>query len=103
MDIVYANLARSKQMYAKYKLSYFPHFNSIVHKQATHKARKVAPAMDTMIKVAESELGDRALAVIEFEALIDFWMDIMFKLKSQVELVRTIAISNGTQYKVGEY
>ena len=90
-------------MYAKYKLSYFPHYNAIVHKQATHKGRKVAPSMDTMAKVAESELGDRALAVIEFEALIDFWLDLVFKLKTQVELVRTISISNGTQYKVGEY
>jgi hypothetical protein len=103
IDTAYRNLAKAKQAYAKYKLSYLPHFSGSITKQATHKGRKVAPAMETMMRVTENELGDRSLVITEYEALIDFWMDMVFKLKNQLDLVKTISISNGTQYKVGEY
>lgn len=103
LNTTYMNLAKAKQAYAKYKLSYYPQLSSSVSKQALHKGRKVAPAMETMMRVTENELGDRSLAVVEYEALIDFWLDMVFKLKNQLDLVKTISISNGTQYKVGEY
>jgi hypothetical protein len=103
IDTAYRNLAKAKQAYAKYKLSYLPNLNAGISKQATHKGRKVAPAMETMLKVVENDLGDRSLVITEYEALVDFWLDMVFKLQRQTDLVKTISIANGTLNKVGEY
>jgi hypothetical protein len=98
-----ANLAKSKQMFHKYKLSYYPHFNQEISKHATHKGRKVMPAMDSMRAVAENDLGDRSIAYKEFENLVEFWRDIVYKLINSIELLKITSMSNGTQNRIGEY
>ena len=103
LDTVYRNLSTIKIMYHNYKLSYNPAMNSEVSAQANHKGRKVAPALETMNRVAENNLGDRSLAAIEYEGYIEFWNDMLWKVKDQVGIVKAIGMSNGTLYKVGEY
>ena len=102
LDTAYRNLTRTKIMYSQYKLSYIPALSNEISLQANHKGRKVVPAMETMSRVAENSLGDRSVAVIEFETFIDFWTDMVWKIRNQVDIVKTICMSNGTMYRVGE-
>lgn len=103
LDIAQRNFSKIKLMYGQYKLSYRPLMASQVAGQANHKGRKVAPSIETMSLVAENSLGDRSTAAIEFETFIDFWQDMVYKVRNQIDVVKTIAMSNGTLYKVGEY
>lgn len=103
LDTAYRNLTAIKIMYHNYKLSYEPAVNAEVSAQANHKGRKVAPALETMNKVAENNLGDRSLAAIEFQGYIEFWTDMVWKIKDQIGIVKAIGMSNGTLYRVGEY
>lgn len=102
LDTAYRNLTKIKVMHSQYKLSYMPAISMEVSAQANHKGRKVAPALDTMLQVAQNNLGDRALTSIEFETFIEFWTDMVWKIKNQIDIVKTISITNGTMYKVGE-
>lgn len=102
LDIAYRNLTKIKIMHSQYKLSYLPAVSMQVTAQANHKARKVSPALDTMLQVAQNNLGDRALTSVEFEAFTEFWTDMIWKIKNQIDIVKTISINNGTMYKVGE-
>ena len=103
LEIAYGNLNKSKAMYQKYKLSYLPNVDASISKQATSKVRKVPPKLDTMEAVARNELGDRAIAVLEFENLIEFWQSMIFKLKDQINLVTIANIANGTLNKIGSF
>ena len=103
LSVAYDNLARIKVMYAQYKLSYLPALSQKVTYQTNHRGRKVPPALETMIKVSENELGDRSLLPVEFEAYIDFWQDMVYKLKDTANQLKTITVSNGTLYRVGEF
>lgn len=102
LDTAYRSLTKIKVMHSQYKLSYLPAISMEVSAQANHKGRKVAPALDTMLQVAQNNLGDRALTSIEFEAFTEFWTDMVWKIKNQIDIVKTISITNGTMYKVGE-
>jgi hypothetical protein len=102
LDIAYRNLTKIKIMHSQYKLSYMPAVSMQVNAQANHKGRKVAPALDTMLQVAQNNLGDRALTAVEFESFTEFWTDMVWKIKNQIDIVKTISMANGTMYKVGE-
>ena len=102
LDITYRNLSKIKLMHSQYKLSYMPALAMEVSTQANHKGRKVSPALDTMLHVAQNNLGDRALTALEFEAFTEFWTDMVWKIKNQIDIVKTISMANGTMYKVGE-
>lgn len=102
LDTAYKNLTKIKIMYSQYKLSYEPAVACEVSTQANHKGRKVAPSLDTMMKVAQNNLGDRSVTALEYETFIEFWTDMTWKIKNQVDIVKSISITNGTMYKVGE-
>lgn len=103
LEVAYRNLRKIKVLYSNYKLSYNSALNDKVAVQANNRGRKVAPALETMTRVAESQLGDRALVEIQYKCMIDFWQNMVFKVKDQVDIVKTIGMSNGTSYKIGEF
>jgi hypothetical protein len=103
LSLAYRNLSKAKALYSNYKMSYNTAFNDKVATQASNRSRKVVPSADTMTKVAESQLGDRALVVMRYESAIDFWQSMVFKIKDLIDIVKTMGMSNGTLYKVGEY
>jgi len=103
LDTAYKNLSTTKVLYSNYKLSYNSALNDRITAQANNRSRKVVPALETMERVAQGELGDRALTSAQYETFIEFWQNMVFKLKDLVELTKTMAMCNGTRYKVGEY
>lgn len=103
LDTAYRNLRKVKSMFHNYRLSYAPALSGEIAGQANHKGRKVAPALDTMSHVASNVLGDRSIMVIEFESTIDFWTSMVWQIKDQIDIVRTMSMANGTMYKVGEF
>lgn len=103
LDLAYRNLNKSKSMFHNYRLSYAPALNAEITTQANHKGRKTVPALDTMSHVASNILGDRSLMVIEFESAIDFWTSTVWRLKDQIDIVKSISMANGTMVRAGEY
>lgn len=103
LDLSYRNLSKAKVIAFNYNLSYNKVFNEKITVQALNKGRKVAPAMDTMTRVAESQLPERAITQKKLEMVIDFWEGMVWKIKDQVNIVKIISMANGTLLKVGEY
>ena len=103
LDTAYKNLAKAKLVDFNYKLSYNIAFNEKLAAQALNKSRKVAPAIETMSKVAESQLPERAITAKRCEMAIEFWQDMVWKLKNKVSIVNTMSMANGTMGKVGEF
>lgn len=103
LDTAYRNQSRAKVLAFNYNLSYNKAFNEKVTAQALSKTRKVAPAMDTMTRVAEAQLPERVITKKKFEMVIEFWEGMIWKIKDQINLVNTISMANGTLLKVGEY
>ena len=103
LDIAYRNLSKAKVIAFNYNLSYNKAFNEKITVQALNKSRKVAPAIETMTRVAENQLPERTLTLKKLEMTIDFWEGMVWKIKDQVNIVNTISMANGTLLKVGEY
>lgn len=85
--------------YGTYKASYEEEKAKIINRLANKKSSKVVPAASTLEKVAESEMGNRQIMAEQFQLYIDFWQNIIYKLKDTLELVKIAAMSNGTLYK----
>lgn len=103
IDIAYKNLSKIKILYSNYKMSYNTILNHKIFAQANNRGRKVVPALETMERVAQCELGERALTAAQYEAFIEFWQNMVFKLKDLIDITKTVGMSNGTRYKIGEY
>jgi len=103
IDTAYKNLALIKVLYSNYKLSYNTALSDQISAQANNRSRKVVPALETMERVAQGHLGDRALTAAQYETFIEFWQNMVFKLKDLIDVVKTMAMSNGTRYRIGEY
>lgn len=103
IDTAYRNLSTTKYLYSLYKMSYDNAINDKVAAQALNKSRKVIPSADTLVRVAESQLGDRVIVAAQYEAAIEFWQNMVYKLKDLIDLVKTVGMSNGTRFKIGEY
>jgi len=71
-----------------------------IEHEANRKGKRT-PSLDTMERLAEAALGDKALVRDYYEFEIDFWDSKMKKLITQLDLVKTYAISNGTKTKIG--
>lgn len=103
IDVAYRNHSKSKTLAFNYKLSYNGAFNDKVAVQALNRARKVSPTIETMSKVAESQLPERTVTLKRLEHAVEFWGDMLWRLKDQIGLVNTISMANGTMAKVGEF
>jgi hypothetical protein len=95
----YGLKSRTLNHFATYKASYEEEKAKEVSRIANRKDRKVVPAADTLALVAESQLGNRKIMHDQFQLYIDFWQNIIYKLKDQLELVKIAGMSNGTLYK----
>lgn len=85
--------------YGTYKASYEEEKAKEISRIANRKDRKVLPSADTLELAAESQMGNRKIMADQYELYIDFWQNIIYKLKDTLELVRISAMSNGTLYK----
>ena len=85
--------------FATYKASYEEEKAKEISRIANRKDRKVVPSADTLALVAESQMGNRKIMHDQFQLYIDFWQNIIYKLKDQLELVKIAGMSNGTLYK----
>lgn len=103
LDTAYRNLSKSKLIAFNYKLSYNGAFNDKVAAQALNRTRKVAPAIETMTKVAESQLPDRTVTLKRLEHAVEFWESMVWRIKDQIGIVKTIGMTNGTMANVGEF
>lgn len=95
----YSFKSKTLNHFATYKASYEEEKNKEISRIANRKDRKVMPASDTLELVAESQMGNRKIMHDQFQLYIDFWQNIIYKLKDTLELVRISAMSNGTLYK----
>jgi hypothetical protein len=102
LDIAYRFLNKTKVLAFNYGLSYNKAFNEKIAAQALNRARKVAPAMDTMTRVAENQMPERVLTQKRLEMMVEFWESMVWKIKDQIHIVNIMSMSNGTLYKVGE-
>lgn len=102
LDTAYKHLNKTKVLAFNYGLSYNKAFNEKIAAQALNRSRKVAPAIETMTAVAESQLSERVLTQKRLQMMIDFWESMVWKIKDQIHIVNIISMSNGTLYKVGE-
>jgi len=103
LDTAYKNLSQSKLIAFNYKLSYNGVFNEKVAAQALNRSRKVAPAIETMAKVAESQLPERTVTLKRLEQAVEFWESMVWRIKDQIGIVNTISMANGTMMKIGEF
>lgn len=90
---------RTMNHFATYKASYEEERAKEISRHALNKSRKVMPSSDTLELVAESQMGNRKIMHDQYQLYIDFWQNIIYKLKDTLELVRISAMSNGTLYK----
>lgn len=103
LNTSYDKLSRTKTVAFNYGLSYNKAFNEKIVAQALNRSRKVAPAIETMSKVAEGQLPERTLLHKKLAMDIDFWEQMIWKLKDQIGIVKTISMANGTMANVGEF
>lgn len=95
----YGFKSKTLNHFATYKASYEEEKAKEISRIANRKDRKVMPASDTLELVAESQMGNRKIMHDQFQLYIDFWQNIIYKLKDQLELVKIAGMSNGTLYK----
>jgi hypothetical protein len=103
LNQAYRYLSKSKSVAFSQGLAYNKAFNEKIAAQALNRSRKVAPAMDTMTRVAESQLPEMVLVQKRADMQVEFWEQMVWKVKDQINIVNTMSMSNGTLYKVGEY
>ncbi len=103
LDTAYRNLSKAKAIAFSHNLSYNSAFNEKIAAQALSRNRKVAPAMDTMTRVAENQLPERVLVHKRAEMTVEFWESMLWKIKDKINVVNIMSMSNGTLYKVGEF
>jgi hypothetical protein len=99
LQLAYKYKLRTMQHFATYKASYEEEKAKEIARIANRKDRKVMPAADTLVLAAEAQLGNRKIMHDQFQLYIDFWQNIIYKLKDTLELVRIAGMSNGTLYK----
>lgn len=103
LDIAYRNLSKTKTVAFNYGLSYNRALNEKITEQALNRGRKVAPAIETMTRVAEHKLPERVLVHQKLAMDMDFWEQMIWKIKDQIGIVKTMGMSNGTMSNVGEF
>lgn len=99
LQLAYKYKLRTMQHFATYKASYEEEKAKEISRIANRKDRKVMPAADTLVLTAEAQLGNRKIMADQFQLYIDFWQNIIYKLKDTLELIRIAGMSNGTLYK----
>jgi len=99
LNVAYKNKAKTMVHYASFKASYEEEKAKEISRIANRKDRKVLPSADTLELAAESQMGNRKIMADQYQLYIDFWQNIIYKLKDTLELVRISAMSNGTLYK----
>lgn len=99
LQLAYKYKLRTMQHFATYKASYEEEKAKEISRIANRKDRKVMPAADTLVLAAESQMGNRKIMHDQFQLYIDFWQNIIYKLKDTLELIRIAGMSNGTLYK----
>lgn len=90
---------KTQNYYATYMISYEEQMSQEISRHALNKSRKVMPSSETLELVAHSQMGNRKLMYDQYKIYVDFWQNIIYKLKDTLELVKTMAMSNGTLAK----
>ena len=100
MAEAYRYKAKVARAFGEYKAKYELEKSNIIEGHANNRARKTIPAAETLVKVAESELGVRTSVCLKYENALNFWQDVIFRLHSSLKLINIIAMSNGTLAKI---
>ena len=102
LGTIYSHLSRSKKMYSDYKLSYIPAYAEGLKNEVSKYAikDKRPPALDSLKAINEAKLSDRALMSVEFESLIEFWQDMLYKVRNQIDLIKIVGMANGTRARI---
>ena len=100
LNTIYSYLNKSKKMYSDYKLSYGPAFSEGLRKELSAYTTKRPPALDSLKAITETKLKDRTLMTIEFESLIEFWQDMLYKVRNQIDLIKIVGMANGTRARI---
>lgn len=101
LNVAYGNQTKAKKELAVYKLSFDNVKSEKIMAQVNSRTRgKTTPAAESLDKIANSQLGDRATLVEQYETTIDIFQSYIYKLNRQVELVKTMGMSNGTLAKL---
>lgn len=98
-DLAYRTRSKLNQQLKTYLMSYSQKLSGEVGKHALNKSRKVMPAADTLREVAQSQMGIRYDILIQYEKEIDFFSEMIYKLKDTLKAINTIGMSNGTLLK----
>jgi uncharacterized coiled-coil DUF342 family protein len=100
MDTAYREKGKVHKKLGEYKAKFEEAKGQIIEGHATNRTRKTIPAADTLVKVAEAELGIRTSFCIRLENELNFWQDVIFKLHSNIKLINIMSMSNGTLVKL---
>lgn len=103
LDIAYRNLSKTKGVAFSYGLSYNRALNEKITVQALNRGRKVAPAIETMTRVAENQLPEMSLVQKRCEMAVQFWEQMIWKIKDKISTINTMSMANGTLARVGEF
>lgn len=99
LDKAYANKSKLESQLLAFKMAYQQGHNEEVLREASHKGRKVVPKLETMEAVAAAKLGTWTINVTRYEKAIAFFQSMIYKLNTNLEAVKTIAMCNGTLRK----
>lgn len=99
LNWAYKMKLKTMNQFGTFKADYEEEKAREIARIANRKDRKVLPSADTLAMAAESQMGNRKIMADQYQLYIDFWQNIIYKLKDTLELVRISAMSNGTLYK----
>lgn len=100
MDTAYREKGKVHKKLGEYKAKFEQAKGEIIEGHANNRTRKTIPAAETLVKVAEAELGVRTSMCIRLENELNFWQDVIFKLHSNIKLINIMSMSNGTLVKL---
>ncbi len=98
-DTAYRGRAKLQQQMKIYLMSYSQKMGNEISKHALNKSRKVMPAADTLREVAQSQMGIRYDILTQYEKEIEFFSEMIYKLKDTLKTINILGMSNGTQLK----
>lgn len=100
IDEAERNRGKVLRIISEYKAKYMQAKGDIIEAHANNRSRKTIPAADTLEKIAEAELGIKTSFVLKLENELNFWQNMIFKLKDTLKIIQLMTMSNGTLAKI---
>jgi hypothetical protein len=99
IETVNSYYTQSRYELTIFKTLYGKHSRNIIEHEVNRKGRRI-PSIDTMQNLAEAGMGEKTMVKEYYEFEVEFWANILSKFKSQIDIIKTFAMSNGTKSRI---